>query len=44
MNRYNQEAGLYIGDIEDAISIEHLYIAMRDFGQMQYIKLHRYWS
>ena len=31
-NRYDQEAGLYIGDIEEAISVEHLFMSLRDYG------------
>lgn len=31
-SRFNRDTGLYIGDLEDAISVEHLYIVMRNYG------------
>jgi hypothetical protein len=31
-DRFNQEAGLYLGDIDEAVSLEQLYLKLKEFG------------
>lgn len=38
------ENTLYIGDLEEGITEEQLYVEFRKFGTIKYLKLHRYLS
>jgi hypothetical protein len=35
------ENGLYLGDLHKGVSEELLYITLKEFGQLKYIKLYR---
>lgn len=36
------ENGLYLGDLDNGMSEELLYITLKEYGQLKYFKLHRY--
>lgn len=39
---FPSENGIYIGNIEEAITVEQLFFELRSHGTLQYLKLHRY--